>query len=567
MVPDVSGIDKVFDYSVPGPLISRARSGCRVRIMLNGRRVSGWIVGDGSPDGPPSVSLREVISVSGPSVEEHLVPLTKWVAERYWGPWRSVLASASAPRVRRRAVEMRRRASTSAVGEGDTGLSELAPEGGGLLVVPPLESVIDVVSALARRGPVLVVCPTLRMARLGAAALRRRGLSTAEVPEQWELAGAGVDVVLGARSAVFAPCEGLSAVVVVDEHDEMLQEERNPTWHAREVAIERARRADLPVLLTSAIPSATAARRFTAVSLNRPTGRGWPPIHLENLDDLPVSGSLLGHRFLGAARDDERTVVGLLNSLGTARLLRCRSCAELQRCGRCGASLVDRGSGELWCQRCNVVRGSVCVVCGRIGLSPVVGGIKTLATQLRKSLGEPVIEITAETEEWDRGRVYVGTDAALHRMPRADTVVFCDVDRDLLSPHVSADRDFLARVVRAARLVGHSGEIVLQSRLRNHPLLEALGGNAVDAGLRAWLAADLEMRREMALPPFSRVARLVGAEASQVDERVLAGVDVATLDDGLLVRAANGPELDRVIGAFRSLKATSVRVQVDPERF
>jgi primosomal protein N' (replication factor Y) (superfamily II helicase) len=84
---------------------------------------------------------------------------------------------------------------------------------------------------------------------MGAAFLRRKGLSTALVPDEWDGARGGVDVVIGTRSAVFAPCPELKAVVVIDEHDELLKEERSPAWDATAVASERARHAGIPLIL------------------------------------------------------------------------------------------------------------------------------------------------------------------------------------------------------------------------------------------------------------------------------------------------------------------------------
>ena len=72
-----------------------------------------------------------------------------------------------------------------------------------------------------------------------ASRLRKAGLTVALLPEQWAQAAAGVDVVVGTRTAVWAPCPGPASVVVLDEHDEALQEERTPTWHARDVRRSR----------------------------------------------------------------------------------------------------------------------------------------------------------------------------------------------------------------------------------------------------------------------------------------------------------------------------------------
>src|SRR5207342_103668 len=113
------------------------------------------------------------------------------------------------------------------------------------------------------------VTPSVASARLLAARLRRSGIPVAVVPRDWAQAAAGGSVVIGARGAAWGPCPHLAAVVVVDEHDEGHQEERAPTWNARDVAIERARRAGVPCLLTSPCPSLEALGWRALVTASR----------------------------------------------------------------------------------------------------------------------------------------------------------------------------------------------------------------------------------------------------------------------------------------------------------
>ena len=111
--------------------------------------------------------------------------------------------------------------------------------------------------AAAALGPTLVVAPSVDRARLDAdPAAPGRPHRGACCPHEWALAAGGVDVVIGARAAAWAPCPGLAAAVVLDEHDEALQEERSPTWHARDVVVERARRAGRAGAAGLAVPDA-----------------------------------------------------------------------------------------------------------------------------------------------------------------------------------------------------------------------------------------------------------------------------------------------------------------------
>ena len=303
--------------------------------MLNGRRVGGWITsvsryGEGDDSGVPLERLMPIVSVSGMGVEPELIPLTKWVSERWWGSWRSVLSSASAPRMRERVVHPRRNRSqeigTDAV---SVAAFELFQSGGGLLVVPPALSALSVVLRLACVGPVLVICPSQKMASMGAAFLRRKGLSTALVPDEWDNARGGVDVVIGTRSGVFAPCPDLTAIVVIDEHDELLKEERSPAWDATAVASERARHAGIPLVCTSGVPSAQSLHNLSEHIVHVQAENGWPKIVVVNLSDVPVAQSLLSSELLEAVGTIGDTTVCVLNTKGKARLIVCKSCRHI----------------------------------------------------------------------------------------------------------------------------------------------------------------------------------------------------------------------------------------------
>src|SRR5690606_35907874 len=114
-----------------------------------------------------------------------------------------------------------------------------------VLRLPPAADPYDVALAAAARGNALVLAPTASRAAHLAMRLRRAGVTVALVPRDWAAARRGATVV-GSRAAAWAPVIDLAAVVVLDEHDEVWQQEQAPTWHARDVALERARRAGVP---------------------------------------------------------------------------------------------------------------------------------------------------------------------------------------------------------------------------------------------------------------------------------------------------------------------------------
>ena len=561
----MSGVDKVFDYIVP-PGMADVRVGSVVRVVLNNRRVDGWVtalgpLGDPGFDAVAADRLVPVLSVAGLGVDPVVTAMSEWIAARWCGSRRNVLASATPSRKGARAAHESRGRASDPEDEVASAARAALDRGGAVLMVPPLASALSAVVAAAGRGTVLVVCPTLRMARLGAAHLRRRGLTTAEVPDGIDAALAGRDVVIGARSAVLSPCAGLAAIVVVDEHEESLHEERVPTWWAAEVALERGRRTGVPVLLTSAAPS---ARAEMLAGRAVPTAQGgWPTVELVDLKEVPVRGSLLSAETLDAVRSSSGRSLLVLNTKGTARLVACKRCRSLVVCGACGSTVtVD---GELSrCGTCGTPAGGACTSCGSTGTVNVRPGTARIADDVSRATGATVREVTADSDDiGGSADAWVGTDALLHRVRDAGTVVFLDIDRDLSAPRSSAPREVLAAVARAARIVGRKGRVIVQTRQPAHPLLVALASGDV----RAWLDDDVAMRRQLMLPPFSEIAVLGFTDAPDpVTLPDMDGVDRSVEGKEVLVRSADPVALAGFVAAVRASTTGRVRVAVNPPR-
>ncbi len=250
--------------------------------------------------------------------------------------------------------------------------------------MPPAADLLPVVVHAAALGRVLVVTPSLGQAAELARRLRADGVPSALVPQQWAQAAAGAPVVLGARGAAWAPCPGLRSVVVLDGHEEALQQEQAPTWNAWIVGAERARRAGVPCVVVSSCPSVEilAWRGARVLTPSRERERvGWPALEVvDRRRDDPRTG-LYSPRLVGLLRSGGR-VLCILNRKGRVRLLACATCQELVRCERCGAT-VSLADGTLSCARCGTARPAVCLLCGsmrlkslRVGVSPSSRGAR-----------------------------------------------------------------------------------------------------------------------------------------------------------------------------------------------
>lgn len=567
VLPNVTGLDRHFDYLVPDHLVGQVTVGSVVRVPLHGRRIGGWVIGLDPPEDPggSALALKEISKVTGHGPSPEIIELAEWAAARWVGKRRSFLVAASPHAAVVRIGSSRR--TGAAPGPASPASTRLLGSGGGVLRLPPTSDPLPGVLSAVALGPTLVLVPETDQARLTAARLRRHGLSVALCPDDWAMAAAGTDVVIGARSAAWAPCPGMAAAVIVDEHDESLQEESSPTWHARAVVEERCRRAGAPVLLTSPAPSVTSIHRWPVA---RPTAEreraGWPIVDvIDRTGELPWKRSLLTSPLIAHLRDHERRVVCVSNTTGRAQIVACRACRELARCESCSAALALDDDGRLACRRCGGTRPAVCSHCGATAFANLRPGVTRLREELEAAAGRPAVLVSATTAAPlpDVG-VYVGTEAVLHRVDRADVVAFLDIDRELLAPRYRAWEEAMSLVVRAARLVGRrelGGRILLQTFVPDHEVLRA--AVLADPGRAA--EADLQRRRALGLPPFGALAEVAGAGAESF-VATLADVDVGGGPQRFLVRADGIDELSTALRQGVRHGRDRLRIAVDPPR-
>jgi primosomal protein N' (replication factor Y) len=567
-VPDVSGVDKVFDYSVPEKFATRLGIGDKVRVTLNNRRVGGWVV-DINVSQSGEYELSPIVSVSGVGVVADMVPVTEQVARRWGGSWRSVLVSASAPKVRLERGSASRR-TKQAQGEIDVPVgkhSEPLPDGDVLVVSPPSISVMSIVEQCAAAGPTLVICPTVKMASRGAASLRRRGFSVASYPDGWSEAFGGVDVVIGPRSAVWAPCPGLSAIVVIDEHDEAHWEERVPTWNALDVAQLRASRVGARLVATSAFGSLKSRAAFSKI-VHEAGGGQWPKIEVVDLLDPEMTGglrsNLLTRPLLESAADmgtAGSTTVMILNTKGRARLLVCAACQETQRCSQCESVVSQRDDEVFQCPKCDATRSPLCQKCGRTSFRHVRLGSTNVREQLAASTKRRVVDV--QGYEAGRADIVVDSEAALHRVDDASTVCFLDIDSELESGRLDALTSTLSSVSRAARLVGARGRVLLQSRHPSHPVLVALSGGS----LEEVLDSEMQMRRSLQLPPFSLIVEATGDIHRLDGIQMPLGCALAKVStDRALLRFTDSDIMQSVLTEVKASLGRHVRLAVEPYR-
>jgi primosomal protein N' (replication factor Y) (superfamily II helicase) len=571
VLPDEPAIDREFDYLVPDDRADLIKVGSIVRVDLRGRRVRGWVtaIGVEPPDG---VEPRTISKVSGIGPPGPLIELASWASHRWVGTRPRFLRTATPERnVAGIPDPPAKPAAPLAVLDGLSG--EAFTRGGAVVRLAPNTDEWPLIAAAANLGRALILTPSVGRAKQVVLQLRRAGVQAALYPRDWAMSAAGA-VTVGARAAAWAPITDLDAVLVLDEHDESYQEESAPTWHARDVAIERARRDGAPWVVTSPAPSLESLT--SGASLLTPSRAveraGWPVIEVaDRRDDDPTLGEWCGEALTRTLHSGAR-VVCVINRKGRARLAYCHACGELARSTKTGRALAPDGqrlvdpspaAGE---EPEN--RPAVCDSCGSTRFRRVKLGVTGVAEALSQIARREVIEVTADqTGPLPQGDLYVGTEAVLHRVHRSDVVAFLDFDQELLAPRYRAADEAMSLLIRAARVVGPrdgGGRVLVQTRMPGHELLDAV----LHADPRRAALAELAKRRELNQPPTRSWALVSGPSATEFMERfgTPVGVDVMGPADGRWRLSAQDRRL--LLDELNSVERPGgrLRIEVDPLR-
>ncbi len=520
--PDLTAVEREFDYEVPDEFGDVVRVGTIVRVPLHGRRVRGWVV---ATDVQPDASVARILAISkvvGAGPPADVLDLCRWTARRWAGRAVALYRAASAPNAVREPwpVVVTAPVTTASVE---------------VVAWPPATDRRELIAArIAAAGSTLVLVTEPRLGAL-VRDLERHGhrvlvlrsdLDDAARTRAWSAARRGEVVVVGGRTAVWAPVPDLASVVVLDEGDEALQEERVPTWHARDVAVERARRVGAAVALVAALPTPEAQALATAAVVRPPRSverAGWPRVDVVDLREEPPGNGLLSDalaRALHQVVDHGDRALCVLNRKGRAKLLTCLTCSTVASCERCQAAVVESAPGTLACPRCAMTRPMICLACHGTKLRASRLGVQRLRDSLAALLPRTEVAwLDGTVDEVPNAPVVVGTEATLHRVD-ARFVAFLDLDQELFAPRVRAAQQAAGLVARAARVVGNrerGGRLLLHTRTPEHEVVTFATSGDPDPVM----VVERARRAMLGFPPDGAVAELSG-ETAAVDAAVLA---------------------------------------------
>jgi primosomal protein N' (replication factor Y) len=561
-------LSHIFHYRIPTE-IGKLLPGTRVTVPFGRRTVEGWVVGYSEPE--PGISLREIIGISGsePEFTEELLQLARWMAGYYLHPLGEILDLISPPGKPKRPLGVSPLPDASAEAQAPKFVLTAEQQGALEMITKTVRDreygsfllygvtgsgktevyLRTVEAALATGCQALYLIPEIALTpqmnkifqeRFGElVAVWHYRLAGRERYRTWEGIRKGeLRVLIGPRSAVFAPFCRLGLIIIDEEHDPAYKQQNKPYYHARQVALWRARYHRAAVILGSATPSlesyasAVWGKAKLLSMTKRPAGRCLPQVKIIDLRrEQPGrrASSLSGYLIeqIKARLQREEQVILFLNRRGFAPLVYCSVCGNVIKCSNCSISLIyHRQTGDLRCHYCNVIRPlpGLCPSCGSSKKLSLLGvGIQRVEKEISDLFPEArVVRLDFDTtrRKGDFKRILgsfaqrkfdilLGTQmvAKGHDFPGVTLVGVLNADLSLNLPDFrAAEHTFqlLTQVSGRAGRGARPGEVVVQTINPDHYSIRA----ACRRGDESFYREEAERRRELEYPPFGDLIRL-----------------------------------------------------------
>ena len=569
-------VARPFTYEVP----DEAGKGSVVEVRFGNARRRGVVteVGVELPEGVVAAAVERVAETLPPA----LVDLALWLAD-YYGSTPARALALVAPHAPKRRGERRHASADGALA------AEPAPErlsqsqeralqriealldgGGGHVLLSgatgsgKTEVYIRACDAALVRGRgAIVLVPEIALTPQTLGRFRERfgdrvavlhsALTEAERRDERERIASGeAPVVVGARSAVFAPIPSLGVICVDEEHDASYKQESDPRYDARTVAAKRASLEGAVAVFGSATPRPESWERLERLELGGRIAAPMPSVRVVDLRreaGYPLSAPLLAA--LGGLAERGGKAILLLNRRGVAPAVHCRACGATRRCPNCDVALTLHDDRSLRCHHCGRAErmGETCPACGSAELARIGAGTQKLERELAKHVPElERIRLDADAikkpeqlrdalERFARSKraVLVGTQmvAKGHHFPGVELAAVVDADTALGLPDFRAEERTFQLLTQLAGRSGRDapGRVIVQTF---QPDARAIA-YAARHDVHGFLDGELERRRALGYPPFRHLVRIVVSGPGEADPlRVLEELKARLGGDELL---------------------------------
>ncbi|MBK5211736.1 MAG: primosomal protein N' [Coriobacteriia bacterium] len=374
-------------------------------------------------------------------------------------------------------------------------------------------------------------------------------LSDSEKQDQWDRIQSGdARVVVGARSALFAPLAHTGLIIIDEEHDSSYKQSSSPRYHARDVAVFMARLRHIPLVLGSATPSfealnLCAENRWKQVVLDeRANHRALPEVTVVDLTkEFEEGNHSMFSRELAAALETveakKQKAILLLNRRGSASFLLCRECGYVPHCKNCSTSLTyHEHNNHLRCHQCNLIEPlpGVCPECGSPYLRQFGAGTQRLESELKALFpAMPVVRMDADTTTTKNAHqkllaqfadleygVLLGTQMIAKGLDFPEVTLVGVVTADVtlnLPDYQAGERTYqlLEQVAGRAGRGEETGRVIIQTYWADHPAIVAAQKH--DRSL--FYEPESEVRRELRYPPYVRLANVILSAVKETDAK------------------------------------------------
>ena len=356
-------------------------------------------------------------------------------------------------------------------------------------------------------------------------------------------------VVLGTRSAVFAPVQNLGLIIIDEEHDNAFKQETSPRYSTRAVAYKRATLENAKLLCGSATPTINSyyqAEKTNCVHTlsERYYGTSLPEIEIINLkhqSNYPTKllTTQLIREMQEIFKSEKGQVILYYNHRGLARSLRCNDCGEPLYCPRCSVTLTVHHKQEVLCHYCGWQQTTpeICPICNSYNLKSVGKGIQALENEVRKTF--PAISFDRldsdsikESNKIDEiltrfssgeSRLLIGTQMISkgYDFPNVEFVGIIDIDSMLLMPDIYGHERAFQQIVQVAGRCGRAkkqGKVLMQTAFPNHPVIQF----ALKHDYLGFYKHEIQERKNQNKPPFRRFIRIIGEnhEEEKVEKEI-----------------------------------------------
>lgn len=413
----------------------------------------------------------------------------------------------------------------------------------------------------------------------GKVAVLHSGLSRGERLDAWNMVRRGLrPIVIGARSALFAPLPRPGVIVVDEEHDGSYKQGELPFYNARDMAVLIGSMLSIPVVLGSASPSMESFQnastgRYTLLALpDRVGGAVLPRIRLIDTRDMEnrlVTDTLLSA--IGKHTSRGGQVILLVNRRGHSPIQMCLHCGHTEKCPHCGIAMTYHKRGELLrCHHCShwKAAGGACPVCGAERFVRTGPGIQKVEEVLAKQLpGTRVLRMDTDTtrgksshrrilDKFRQGGadVLLGTQmvAKGHDFPNVTLVGVVNAEMGLSLPDFRSAERVFSLLLQAAGRAGRGtspGEVLIQTGCPDDPAISS----ACVHDYQGFARGELMVRKALALPPFTRMLRLLllGPDNTKVETAASRVGEAVVSSAGIQVRGPCPAALPRIGDHFR----------------